>query len=253
MRKSWIDDISPVLDNRDIPLLYWAIMCGYTRLTRYLLIVEQASYPDILGFGDLTPLGLAICCGQDAVVRMILNSRDDCRFAPRRLDCHSRTGDTLLHYVAQRGNKTTVQLLLESGHFDIDVCDNSMQSPLHYALSHDHVKVVEALINHGASIEKRNHLWLTPLHIAAERGNVAMLRLLVDSGANIEATDHRGFTPLMSAAYQEHGRATAYLLESFHLHFGQKGRWESGRVVWTVLQEGVLSEYSVIRQPLNRS
>ena len=239
-RNSSIEFMVSKLRDGEIPFLFGAIASGYTRLARYLLRVDEALYPDIHGLGDLSPFGLAIYCGQDAVFRMILESRDDCLSTLRRLDCHN----LFLYYAVRSGSEAIVGSLLESGLFSVD---DNRQSPLYNDRKFRYGKTAKALTDHGANIKGRDRWSNTLLHDAAVTGNVNLLRLLVDRGANVGAMDALKDTPLMTAAICGHEHATAYLLERFHLSPSIRCGRKFNQVLSGILRDGVLSERLVER------
>lgn len=60
-------------------------------------------------------------------------------------------------------------------------------------------KIVEILLDHGASPNSLNFLEETPLHLAATSGSKGIVELLLRAGANPNAQDFRGQTPLHKA------------------------------------------------------
>jgi len=48
--------------------------------------------------------------------------------------------------------------------------DESGNTPLHLAALHGHFKIINMLIDHGASVDPRNILQWTPLDCAAAKG-----------------------------------------------------------------------------------
>jgi ankyrin repeat protein len=82
------------------------------------------------------------------------------------------------------------------------------RTPLYAACITDRVRVVEALLQHGADarqrftyrspVDKRVEADVTALHYAA---SVAAVEALVRAGADVNAADAAGTTPLMRAAF----------------------------------------------------
>ena len=80
-----------------------------------------------------------------------------------------------------------------------------IETPLHNAIIHDRtgnngVKVARIILDKGADIElNKNREGLTPLHRAVDHSSVAMIELLIKRGAKIDAKNNDGFTPLDTA------------------------------------------------------
>ena len=80
-----------------------------------------------------------------------------------------------------------------------------IETPLHNAIIYDNVnnngvKAVRIILDNGADIEsKKNREGLTPLHRAVDHSSVAMIELLIKRGAKIDAKNNDGLTPLDSA------------------------------------------------------
>uniref|UniRef100_A0A3B4WLP3 Uncharacterized protein n=1 Tax=Seriola lalandi dorsalis TaxID=1841481 RepID=A0A3B4WLP3_SERLL len=60
----------------------------------------------------------------------------------------------------------------------------------------------------GASVNAKDHVWLTPLHRAAASRN----ELLVSRSADKSCKDKQGYTPLHAAAASGHIEIVKYLL-----------------------------------------
>ena len=80
-----------------------------------------------------------------------------------------------------------------------------IETPLHNVIIYDKtnnngVKAARVILDNGADIElKKNREGLTPLHRAVDHSSVAMIELLIKRGANIDAKNNDGLTPLDSA------------------------------------------------------
>eukprot|EP01060_Flectonema_neradi_P039857 TRINITY_DN8934_c0_g1_i1.p1 TRINITY_DN8934_c0_g1~~TRINITY_DN8934_c0_g1_i1.p1 ORF type:complete len:899 (+),score=146.59 TRINITY_DN8934_c0_g1_i1:30-2726(+) len=85
----------------------------------------------------------AAAAGKYEVLKFILNHTP-----PAARD---KSGQTVLHYAVRSGQKSCVELVLEAtgGHL-IDSRDNQFRSPLHWAVLHSHVQIVDILVKSGA-------------------------------------------------------------------------------------------------------
>ena len=79
------------------------------------------------------------------------------------------------------------------------------RQPIHLAAMCNQVKVVESLLDHGASIQASDGMQMTPLHWACCYGAMDTVKLLLERGAHLEARDDRGKTALFRAAASNHG------------------------------------------------
>jgi len=80
---------------------------------------------------------------------------------------------------------------------------------LHQAARRGYVSVVQALLDHGATIDARDVKHQTPLRRAVNCRQVQIVRLLVQSGADPHAADRRGATPHSVARNAELRQALA--------------------------------------------
>ena len=71
---------------------------------------------------------------------------------------------------------------------------------LHGVSADDQIRLLNALLEHGASVNERGVMGATPLHTAAVRvHNADIVNLLADRGADLHATDDYDMTPLETA------------------------------------------------------
>ena len=118
-------------------------------------------------------------------------------------------GGTLLHYFAFSANEpndTRVCNLLVIYGADINVIDNSRETPLHKAVAAGKVGITDLLLNHGAYANVQNKDQNTPLHIAVkhcqERSSTVTLKLcdlLLKHGADPNIKNDFHETPLLNA------------------------------------------------------
>ncbi|MCX6951957.1 MAG: ankyrin repeat domain-containing protein [Verrucomicrobia bacterium] len=71
---------------------------------------------------------------------------------------------------------------------------------LHWAVHHDDVATVKALLAAKADPKAANRYGVSPLSLACTNGNAAIVTLLLDAGADANAPLRGGETPLMTAA-----------------------------------------------------
>jgi len=83
---------------------------------------------------------------------------------------HDRSGTYPLHFAVQSGNLELVQLLVYSG-ADIDITQTKYEeTPLHWAISLRHARIVNFLISAKANLHIRNRGGITPYLLASHLG-----------------------------------------------------------------------------------
>lgn len=85
-------------------------------------------------------------------------------------------------------------------------------TPLHLAAARGDLSAATALLNEGASIDRRNGKGRTALYEAAKRGQTEMVALLLHHGADSNTRAKQGFTPLLAASERGHADTIALLL-----------------------------------------
>ncbi len=76
--------------------------------------------------------------------------------------------------------------------------------PLHWAVAHNQVAVVEVLLNSAARVNAKGTKGQTPLHLAAAEGFYDIAKLLLEHGADPTARNDEGLTPLQLAIRGNH-------------------------------------------------
>jgi len=110
-------------------------------LFRYGANIEQ------LGVGGSTPLFFAIILGLEDIARMLI---DEYR-ADVTITLFDNSHATLLHITAHTASLWAVDLLVAHG-VDVNKTDLHGNTPLHYAIEHDHVGMVVNLLKRGAKL-----------------------------------------------------------------------------------------------------
>ena len=108
-------------------------------------------------------------------------------------------GDTALHLAVQAEHLKTVERLL-SHRASVNVTSSDGATPLHYAAMMGSQKIADLLLNQGASVEAYDDSGWGALHHAAQGGRIEMAQFLVAHGAIADTKDRQGNTPLHLAA-----------------------------------------------------
>jgi ankyrin repeat protein len=102
---------------------------------------------------------------------------------------------TLLHRVVMYGDVDKTAVILEHENVDIDVCDNSLHTPLHLAVISGVPETVRMLLCHGATANVQDQQLTTPLHTAVYVRDVEAVRVLLEYDANFNLKDDQGRSP----------------------------------------------------------
>lgn len=101
--------------------------------------------------------------------------------------------NTLLD-AAKYGDLEAVEDFLAIGK-DPNLVDEFSRSPLHFAVSIQHMEIIESLLAAGADVEIKDSKENTPLHYAAGYGRVEAVNRLLQAGADGSAKNANGKTP----------------------------------------------------------
>uniref|UniRef100_A0A8C8HLU7 Ankyrin 2 n=1 Tax=Oncorhynchus tshawytscha TaxID=74940 RepID=A0A8C8HLU7_ONCTS len=115
----------------------------------------------------------------------------------------TKQGVTPLHLASQEGHADMAALLMEKG-TQVNVPTKSGLTPLHLAAQEDKVAVVCLPYTLG----------YTPLIVACHYGNAKMVNFLLQNGASVNAKTKNGYTPLHQAAQQGNTHIINLLLQN---------------------------------------
>ena len=109
---------------------------------------------------------------------------------------------TPLHFAAESGEVEVAEFLLSQG-AEINSEDRGGDTPLHRAVLNGGPEMVGLLLEHGPDLEVQNSYGRTPLHyVARETGSAELAALLLDAGSEVNVPDRFGGTPLGLAAWR---------------------------------------------------
>ncbi len=77
------------------------------------------------------------------------------------------TGNSILHVAATLGENKLVSAIAHVSDDEVNAVNNVGDSALHLAAEYNRPQVIESLLKHGASLEKRNSFEFTALQIAS--------------------------------------------------------------------------------------
>jgi len=107
-----------------------------------------------------------------------------------------------IHFAASLGNVELLEFLLSNG-LDKDERDKDGGSPLMWVIAADgKEELMDALVDHGASVNIHNFAGESPLFLAAQRALEGKVQYLLENGADVNAVNLDGATCLHAAAAQ---------------------------------------------------
>jgi ankyrin repeat protein len=171
-------------------------------------------YPDLLNTVlrdfNKTPIALAIESGNKKVIGFLLTCGN--------IDInHPGTdGTTALHAAAEKGDLTSLSLLLAAG-ADPDTADHQRSTPLIGAAAFSHVDVVQALLVHlkkSSQLNRQNQRGYTALTYTAIAGNTIIARMLLNHGADPRLASLENKSPMIYAIERGHPEVVLALVES---------------------------------------
>jgi uncharacterized protein len=113
---------------------------------------------------------------------------------------------------AAKANDSAGALALIKDKADVNAAESDGTAPLHYAVYHDDVALVDSLLKAGAKASVANKYGSTPLLEAAVRGNQAVIEKLVKAGADVNAGNGDGQTALLILARTSNVEAAKFLI-----------------------------------------
>ena len=189
-----------------------AIINNYEPLVK-LLVEEYKANTSIRNAEGRSALALACEGGHLNIVRYLLARRARLNVDVNGID--NRGHSPLCHTaLAERGDSKIVQLLLDSGASIEGTAHLYGRTPLMLASGAENLQIVRILCNQsGIDIDAKDDLGLTALALAAMADNSSIVRLLLDKGADPNSkTAVSGRTPLMNALYEGCENAARELL-----------------------------------------
>ena len=107
---------------------------------------------------------------------------------------------TPLHFASHHQHLDVVRVLLDHG-ANVNTEDRWGRSPLRRALNNssindDSATLVQLLAERGADVNKHDENHMTLLHVAADHQHLKLVQVLLNHGANVNAKNICGWTPL---------------------------------------------------------
>ena len=92
--------------------------------------------------------------------------------------------------ISAKGDMRSLVQLKKNG---IDLCasDYDMRTPLHIAVNHGHIDVVQYLLSEGANVHAKDKNGETPLHLAIKNNAKEIVCILIKAGALLDMPKNR--------------------------------------------------------------
>jgi ankyrin repeat protein len=116
------------------------------------------------------------------------------------IDTETSTGATPLFFAISNDHLSVVNILLSSG-ADPNKLTNTRETPLILASRRNNIEIAESLIRNGGDINHQDMYGATALHYAAIYNYVTLTDLLLYYEAEIDIKSDEGTTPLMAAVW----------------------------------------------------
>jgi uncharacterized protein len=130
------------------------------------------------------------------------------------INLHDETGQTPLITAALAGRDDIARLLIDNK-ADVMARTQNGMTALHAAAYAGDVEIAQMLIAHGADVnDQANVASITPLHAAAEEDHPAVVKQLVKAGADVSRLEVNGYSAGSRAGWREHWEVVRVLLRS---------------------------------------
>ncbi|KAH9985049.1 ankyrin repeat-containing domain protein, partial [Russula compacta] len=200
-----IDDLQEHPPPLEATGLYYAVLCGFNELAKYLIIARGGDVNVKCGYHG-TPLHAASYHGHLDTVRLLLDHG-----AVVNVTRHGRKG-TPLCAAYDGGHLEVMRLLLERG-ASVDVQYDHWGYISHDASYAGLTDVLQLLLQHKADVNARDLIihW-TPLYYASTHGRPKVAQLLLEHGADVNAVTD-SVTPLFRSSYYGYIEVAQILLK----------------------------------------
>ncbi|BAE54561.1 unnamed protein product [Aspergillus oryzae RIB40] len=184
-----------------------------------------------------TPLAWTVSFGSEAAVSQFLSRQDIDVNAAIATDDLFKKGWTALMFAASRGFAKKVELLLNTPYINVNHQSSSGKTALHWAAQVGSETIVQLLLAKGAYPDPRDSHNRSPLIQSALYGHLSIMELLYEAGANLNTVTSTGSTALTSASGEGHTDIVVFLLGTGKVDVAAKGK-EDKRNALSVAAEG---------------
>jgi len=126
---------------------------------------------------------------------------------------------------AALGDLERMRTLLEERQRDVNACDKSGYTALHYAARSGKDQICQLLLDRKAAVNAcAGECEATPLHRACIGGHISTVKLLAKNGANLALVDIDGETCLHKAARSTNAPLVEYLMKEAQFDMAYRNR-----------------------------
>ncbi|KAK4336959.1 hypothetical protein RND71_043409 [Anisodus tanguticus] len=201
--------------NQGNTALIYAAAHGHVEVCRALLdhiinnnIIDKKIFIEMYNDNGHTALMEAASSGHVKVAQFLIEEHNSSIYS-----LTNEYKESVLTLASYKGHLEMVKYLLDlkklkNKEFKIEELNTALME----ASMDGHVEVARLLIESGANVNMSDDSFESPLTLAACGGHVELALLLLQKGANIEEINDEGYTPLMEAAREGHEEMVALLL-----------------------------------------
>ena len=192
-------------NERDMAILHEAAQYGRDDMIREML--DAGASPLVANPKAATPFHWATSSGRTSTVRLLIDYASKYR-KQGYLDYPNHAGMTALHEAVQYDRHGIAKLLLKAGASPL-VRSPIAGTPFHWAASQGRYPILEDLLSHASKLQSpayldyQNFHGKTPSHEAAQYNRPRIVQRLVDEGASPTLQDNEGYNALHWAVVSE--------------------------------------------------
>nr|XP_047126785.1 serine/threonine-protein phosphatase 6 regulatory ankyrin repeat subunit A-like [Hydra vulgaris] len=159
------------------------------------ILIHLGADPMLADINQAAPIHLAAENNHPDVVKMFLDVRPDLSYFI------NKDGNNCAHIAAAKGSLEVLKALIKvNSTMSFSKSKTTLRTPLHLAAIHDHVDIIQLLINQGVSLLEEDKDGLTPLHLAAKFGARNAIELFKGKISFNVFSSKTGMNPLHLAA-----------------------------------------------------
>lgn len=198
-------DFTVVNNNGDTPL-HCACFFGNYKIASLLLDIKKSD-PNIVNNRKRTPLHESALQGQVGLIKLLLDKKAE-------IDMEDDEGHTALELAILSNQQEYATELIKFGAKVERPHKSDCETLLQFVIGKNFEMVAEAMIEAGASVDKKDKLGRFPIHNAVLQNSLRIVKALTQHNCDINVQeDVELCTPLMLACKQKNVEITDWLLQ----------------------------------------